>query len=189
MQILENYAKEVPIAGEGIRSYDYYIEHLLPKLFASINVEAKAIVAYKGAETIEKMCKISFQNVNVRKPMIIEGDGRCKEIFPGECRLRKLSYGISLYTDVHVKRGSGKFTILKDVYMGMVPCMVGSKFCHLYEMNKNKLVEHGEDPYDPQSYFIVSGTERSIINQVSSSCCLFFVFANSVLFTFFFFIA
>src|SRR5207247_10062440 len=54
--------------------------------------------------------------------------------------------------------------------------MVKSKRCLLYKENmetegeltsdeyKRKLIEMGEDPYDPGGYFIIGGTERALIS-------------------------
>src|SRR5438093_917383 len=62
------------------------------------------------------------------------------------------------------------------VHIGNFPIMVKSKRCLLYKENmetegeltsdeyKRKLIEMGEDPYDPGGYFIIGGTERALIS-------------------------
>jgi hypothetical protein len=44
--------------------------------------------------------------------------------------------------------------------------MVGSSMCHLHGMSEKALMQAGECPYDPQSYFIISGIERRYVQPV-----------------------
>jgi DNA-directed RNA polymerase beta subunit len=41
--------------------------------------------------------------------------------------------------------------------------MLRSKYCHLFKLSEDELVDHGEDPNDPGGYFIINGNERVII--------------------------
>lgn len=41
--------------------------------------------------------------------------------------------------------------------------MLKSEICHLHGLSRNELIEKGEDPADPGGYFIVNGSERSIV--------------------------
>src|SRR3989338_6146492 len=47
--------------------------------------------------------------------------------------------------------------------IGKIPIMLRSKYCHLYKLSEEELIEHGEDPTDPGGYFIINGNERVII--------------------------
>ena len=42
--------------------------------------------------------------------------------------------------------------------------MLKSKYCHLHGLNRDQLIEKGEDPEDPGGYFIVNGTEKVLID-------------------------
>ena len=44
-----------------------------------------------------------------------------------------------------------------------MPIMIGAKYCHLSEFDKDKLIENYEDPKDPGGYFILNGNERILI--------------------------
>jgi DNA-directed RNA polymerase subunit B len=92
-----------------------------------------------------------------------------------EARLRNLNYTAPIYLD---------FTVIENgiereperVHIGNLPIMVKSKRCLLYKENmetegeltedeyRRKLIESGEDPYDPGGYFIIGGTERTLIS-------------------------
>jgi len=108
-------------------------------------------------------------------PIVKEANGATHPLTPMEARLRNLNYTAPIYLD---------FTIIENgiereperVHIGNFPIMVKSKRCLLYKENmetegeltqdeyKRKLIETGEDPYDPGAYFIIGGTERGLIS-------------------------
>src|SRR3989441_446679 len=108
-------------------------------------------------------------------PVVKEANGATHPLNPMEARLRNLNYTAPIYLD---------FTVIENgiereperVHIGNFPIMVKSKRCLLYKENmetegeltsdeyKHKLIEMGEDPYDPGGYFIIGGTERALIS-------------------------
>ncbi len=42
--------------------------------------------------------------------------------------------------------------------------MLKSKYCNLYKLPREELVQNKEDPDDPGGYFIVNGTEKVLIS-------------------------
>jgi DNA-directed RNA polymerase subunit B len=108
-------------------------------------------------------------------PVVKEANGATHPLSPMEARLRNLNYTAPIYLD---------FTVIENgiereperVHIGNLPIMVKSKRCLLYKENletegeltleeyKRKLIEMGEDPYDPGGYFIIGGTERALIS-------------------------
>src|SRR6185437_12506191 len=50
----------------------------------------------------------------------------------------------------------------RGVLVAMLPVMVGSILCRTYGMTDDQKMEIGEDPYDPQGYFIVAGYEKTL---------------------------
>src|SRR2546427_847152 len=107
-------------------------------------------------------------------PVVKEANGATHPLNPMEARLRNLNYTAPIYLD---------FTVIENgiereperVHIGNFPVMVKSKRCLLYKENmetegeltsdeyKRKLIEMGEDPYDPGGYFIIGGTERALL--------------------------
>jgi DNA-directed RNA polymerase subunit B len=108
-------------------------------------------------------------------PVVKEANGATHPLTPMEARLRNLNYTAPIYLD---------FTVIENgiereperVHIGNLPIMVKSKRCLLFKENmetegeltsdeyKRKLIEAGEDPYDPGGYFIIGGTERALIS-------------------------
>jgi len=51
-----------------------------------------------------------------------------------------------------------------QVQIGNLPIMLKSKYCHLNKLNREGLIENGEDPDDPGGYFIINGSEKVLVN-------------------------
>lgn len=59
---------------------------------------------------------------------------------------------------------------VKDVPIGRMPIMLGSKKCNLTGKTENEVFKYGECPYDPKGilfvylgYFIIEGNEKVIL--------------------------
>ncbi|KAK3316925.1 hypothetical protein B0H66DRAFT_307799 [Apodospora peruviana] len=66
---------------------------------------------------------------------------------------------------------------LKDlIYLGKVPIMVKSKFCHLWDQDDEGLFTLNECPYDQGGYFVINGSEKVLIAQERSAANIVQVF-------------
>jgi len=113
--------------------------------------------------------------ISVGTPIVKEANGATHPLTPMEARLRNLNYTAPIYLD---------FTVIENgiereperVHIGNLPVMGKSKKCALHRENleidgelteaeyRLKLIEMGEDPFDPGGYFIIGGTERALIS-------------------------
>ncbi len=113
--------------------------------------------------------------ISVGTPIVKEANGATHNLTPMEARLRNLNYTAPIYLD---------FTVIENgiereperVHIGNLPIMTKSKKCSLHKENleiegeltdpeyRQKLIEMGEDPFDPGGYFIIGGTERALIS-------------------------
>lgn len=50
----------------------------------------------------------------------------------------------------------------KEINIGKIPIMLGSKYCWLSTMTDDEIIEAGECPNDPFGYFIINGTSKVI---------------------------
>jgi DNA-directed RNA polymerase subunit B len=112
--------------------------------------------------------KLSFGKVEVGSPYLIEADGykRSKDtkspLFPNECRIRNLTYSAPIQVNI-TPIVNGVQEKSEKVHIGDLPVMVGSKLCSTYDVPRKELVAAGEDPDDAKGYFIVNGTERTLV--------------------------
>lgn len=155
--LLRKYFEHNSLVASNIESFNHFIEHGLQRVVDDMEDVEPTIIPHDIDEL-----KIKFDNIRIEKPMIVEADGSERIILPYEARLRNISYAATVLVDVSthingVQRESFTATI------GNLPVMVKSNACHLSAMNRDKLMDEGEDPDDPGGYFIINGTERVLI--------------------------
>ena len=111
---------------------------------------------------------IEFTDVNLTRPTRTGfHSGMDDPLYPNVARQQKLSYSSALYVDAHMTftaiLSSGEEIVrkehIKDVKIADIPCMIGSKFCHTYDMTKSEKKDIEEDPQDIGGYFILGGSE------------------------------
>ena len=156
--LIKKYFEEQSFVDSSIESFNNFIEKELQKIVED-NKEIEPTIIPPDVDEF----KIRFDKVWVTKPELTEADGSKRAIYPVEARLRKISYSAPMFIEVSahingVQRES--FTTL----IGNIPIMLKSKFCHLYGLNREEIIEKGEDPDDPGGYFIINGTEKVLIN-------------------------
>ena len=156
-KLMKEYFKDKSFIQSNIESFNNFIDFELQKI---IN-ETEEIIPTIIPQEVESF-RIKFSKVNVKKPEIVEADGSKRKLYPMEARLRALTYAASVEVDVsvyinNVQRES--FTI----EIGKIPVMIKSKYCHLYNVKEEELLEHNEDTNDFGGYFILNGNERILI--------------------------
>ena len=106
--------------------------------------------------------RIRLSKIWIEKPQITEADGSKRNIFPIEARLRKLTYAAPIFLEISAYvDGIQRESFVAQI--GKIPIMLRSKYCHLHKLSEEELIEQGEDPNDPGSYFVINGNERVII--------------------------
>jgi DNA-directed RNA polymerase beta subunit len=75
--------------------------------------------------------------------------------------LRSLTYSAPLYADV-MRKFDNEAEQKTSIYLGDIPVMVRSTYCHLNGMNEEDLVKKKEDMSEMGGYFIINGNERII---------------------------
>lgn len=156
--LVRKYFEENKFVASNIQSFNNLLEKGLQEVIEE-NKEAEPTII---PHNIEKF-KIRFGRITVGKPEITEADGSKRPIYPMEARLRKITYHAPIFLEVS--------TYINDVQrenfvaqIGKMPIMLKSKFCNLDGLNREDLMKFGEDPSDPGGYFIINGTERTIVN-------------------------
>ena len=156
--LMQKYFEEHSLVASDIESFNRFIE----KGMQSVIDENKELIPPVIPTNIDDF-KIRLDKIWIEKPEITEADGSKREIYPVEARLRKLTYAAPIYLNISahingVQRES--FT----TQIASMPVMVKSKFCLLNNLNREQLIDRGEDPEDPGGYFIVNGTEKVLIS-------------------------
>jgi len=157
-----------------IDSFEDFVRNKIPLIVAST---APIVVWHEQDETTKKYkyeFRLSFENITYLKPRIQEATGRVKPMFPQEARVRNFTYAAQMFCDVRFVARAYKGQTLAEhdefvrvfsgVSLGKIPVMLGSSLCILndYPMSREEM---GECPNDPLGYFIIHGSERTILCQ------------------------
>ena len=118
---------------------------------------------------------VTFENFSIYRPQIHENNGAIKLMFPQEARLRNFTYASNMTVDINIKYivRNGKelenvqtfHKTLNKIHIGKMPIMLKSSICVL---NQYKHVEHthtGECKFDAGGYFIINGSEKTVLGQ------------------------
>ena len=173
--VLDNYFSDKRrLIKHHIDSFNNFLEHLIPQ---TLSENGPHIVYYNFNEKKSKYMSeihISFQEPQISKPVINEHDiGKIKPMYPNDARLRNLTYCGTLsctiiaetYKYVDDEKKLEKTNEYKNIILGKLPIMIGSKYCILNEISSNTRSEMGECINDEGGYFIVKGSEKVIIPQ------------------------
>eukprot|EP01052_Picozoa_sp_SAG31_P040642 SAG31_NODE_5936_length_2250_cov_2.255230_1_plen_320_part_10 len=95
------------------------------------------------------------------RPAAEERDTFEKRIFPRECRERRLTYRAPLRGTI-VARVGGLSVELRAMKIAEVPIMLQTSLCHLSRMNRQELINAGEEEKECGGYFICNGLEKLI---------------------------
>lgn len=152
--LVDAFIKDKGLVRQHLDSYNDFIEKRLQEI-----IDEQSII-----ETKIHGLYVKFGKIEVGKPIVREADGSISEILPMEARIRNLSYSAPIYLYMTlIVDGEARDTV--KAYIGDMPIMVKSKKCYLHSMNREQLIEVGEDPDDPGGYFIINGSERVLVIQ------------------------
>jgi DNA-directed RNA polymerase subunit B" len=138
-----------------IDSYNRFVED---RIQAILNEVESIEPELPGGEDLV----IKIVDVDIEKPRIHEADGSVREVYPREARMRDLTYSSEIKVEL-TPIFEGVQQESEEVTIGEIPVMIGSNLCRTEGMDEEELREHGEDPKDPGGYFIVNGSEKTII--------------------------
>jgi DNA-directed RNA polymerase II subunit RPB2 len=118
---------------------------------------------------------ITFENFQIYRPQIHENNGAIKLMFPQEARLRNFTYASATTIDINIKyvvrTGSNLENIqnfyktIPKVHIGKIPIMLKSSICVLNQYKHFENTQTGECKFDAGGYFIINGSEKTVLGQ------------------------
>jgi DNA-directed RNA polymerase II subunit RPB2 len=118
---------------------------------------------------------ITFENFNIYRPQIHENNGAIKLMFPQEARLRNFTYASSTTIDINIKYIVRNGPNLENtqifhktiprVHIGKLPIMLKSNICVLNQYKHFDNEQTGECKFDAGGYFIINGSEKTVLGQ------------------------
>jgi DNA-directed RNA polymerase II subunit RPB2 len=162
------------LVDHQVDSYEDFVRNKLPLIIQST---PPITVWHEQNESIKKYkyeFRLSFEKVTYMKPRIQEATGRIKPMLPMEARVRNFTYAAQMYADVRFTARTYKgdkyetfdeeSRVFEGISLGKLPVMLGSSLCLLKDYPLS-LEQYGECAHDPLGYFIIHGSERTILCQ------------------------
>jgi DNA-directed RNA polymerase II subunit RPB2 len=160
-----------------LESYNNFITYQIIKtieMFNPVHIKSENDFDPKSGKYALEI-DITFENFQIYRPQIHENNGAIKLMFPQEARLRNFTYAAAMTIDMNIRytirsgenlcqtRSINK--VLPNIHIGKMPIMLKSSICVL---NQYKHIEHtytGECKYDAGGYFIINGSEKTVLGQ------------------------
>jgi DNA-directed RNA polymerase beta subunit len=118
---------------------------------------------------------ITFENFHIYRPQIHENNGAIKLMFPQEARLRNFTYSAATTIDINIKyvvRNGANLEntqifhkTIPSVHIGKLPIMLKSNICVLNQYKHFDNEQTGECKFDAGGYFIINGSEKTVLGQ------------------------
>lgn len=180
---IKEYLQEFDSASIQKKSFDFFIHHRLPRI---IEEEPTLNIPLSDG----KVYRVSFGQVFVDKPYIIDENRHVRYITPNEARIRELSYSslVSVNIRTSIVTNMDNEEVERDVkdffkiHLARIPMMIGTSKCNLFGKNLQEKCQLGECKYDSGGYFIIKGKERVLVSQERMNYNIVYVFeqkANS----------
>ena len=160
-----------------LESYNNFVEYQITRTIEMFNpvriVSEQDYVPNLGKYALE--IYVTFLDFGIYRPQIHENNGAIKLMFPHEARLRNFTYAAAMTVDVNVKYvvRSGEelentqtfHKTLSKIHIGKLPIMLKSNICLLSQYTHVESTQTGECKYDTGGYFIINGSEKTVLGQ------------------------
>mgnify|MGYP006084492695 CR=1 FL=1 len=160
-----------------LESYNDFVNFQIQKtidMFNPVTVHSDQFYN-RACQKYSLEAQITFQNFNIYRPQIHENNGATKLMFPQEARLRNFTYASNMTVDISIKyvvRNGDNLencqTIMKNIpkiHIGKLPIMLKSSICVLKQYSHLNHETNGECAFDAGGYFIINGSEKTVLGQ------------------------
>ena len=180
--IIESYFRDQyleRLVRHQIESYNHFINYQIQRTIQMFN----PVVIHSENDYVPEKDKyflelnISFSNFKLYPPQIYENNGATKIMLPQEAKLRNFTYASTMTLDINIQ-----YTIrntenmdepkviektLSKINIGKIPIMLKSSICVLNQnnINFNNSSQTGECSMDCGGYFIIKGSEKTVLGQ------------------------
>lgn len=169
MTFLNAVVKQNGLISHNLEGYNELVESGINKIMTQLfHIQRPMQNTREGDSIISFEIDILFYNVDISKPECATYlSGSLIPLIPEEARLRGLPYSGAITLEATVEltaiyndgRREVKKINISPFQIGSFPIMIGSIKCNTYQMTKESLKYHCEDPNDLGGYFIAKRGE------------------------------
>ena len=160
-----------------IESYNHFINFQIQRtiqMFNSVIIRSENdYVAEHKQYFLET--HVNFENFKLYPPQIHENNGATKIMLPHEAKIRNFTYASTMTVDLQIQyivRNTEAMDTpriikktLPKINIGKMPIMIKSSICVLTQNKNINPIFTGECPMDCGGYFIVKGSEKTVLGQ------------------------
>ena len=176
--ILQSYFEGKPLermVRHQIESYNHFVNYQMQRtieMFNPIVIKSENdFIAETGEYGL--VVHLSMSNLQFYSPQIHENNGATKLMMPQEARLRNFTYSSSTVIDLNIKytvrdTDNQVRTIernIPQVKLCNFPVMLKSSICVLHQYRNVPSTLTGECEMDSGGYFIIKGSEKTVLCQ------------------------
>lgn len=178
--IIESYFKDQHLSQlvrHQLESYNDFVNNQIQKTIDMFNpVQMSSDNDYDKESGKHKLeIFITFENFHLYRPQIHENNGASKLMFPQEARLRNFTYASMMSIDMNIKyivrtgdnleNSQTFYKNLPGIHIGKLPIMLKSSVCVLKQYQHINEDVSGECKFDAGGYFIINGSEKTVLGQ------------------------
>ena len=158
-------------------SMNHFINYQMQATIDMFNPRTVSSEKDFNIDTGESNLKIIYniKNLKFYPPQLYENNGSTKIMLPQEARLRNFTYAskttVDLYLEINVRSADTNELMVSEIMIPAIkfidlPIMLKSSNCILQQYTQqNKFVPTGECPKDCGGYFIIKGSEKTVLGQ------------------------
>lgn len=178
--IIESYFKGQHLdrlVRHQLESYNNFVSYQIMKTIEMFNpVTIASEQDYdpaSGKHSLEIL--VTYENFHIYRPQIHENNGATKLMFPQEARLRNFTYSSAMTIDMsikyivrtgeHLENVQTFYKTLPNIHIGKLPIMLKSNICVLTQYKHVNHSHTGECRFDAGGYFIINGSEKTVLGQ------------------------
>jgi len=178
--VIESYFKDQHLdrlVRHQLESYNNFVSYQIIKtieMFNPVHIKSEEDFDEKSSKYSLEMF-ITFDNFHIYRPQIHENNGAIKLMFPQEARLRNFTYASAMTIDINIKyiirdgenleNVKTLYKTLPKIHIGKLPIMLKSNICVLNQYKYIDNQQTGECKYDAGGYFIINGSEKTVLGQ------------------------
>ena len=177
--LIESYFKNhhlQRVIRHQIDSYNYFINTQMQntiEMFNPIKIHSENDFNPK-INDYNLEIEIYIKNMKLHRPQIHENNGATIIMLPQDARLRNFTYSSAITTDFHINIKVNESesnrkriinTSITNIHIGKMPIMLKSSICCLTQFKDMNEEISGECKYDAGGYFIINGSEKTVLGQ------------------------
>ena len=178
--IIESYFKGQHLerlVRHQLESYNNFVGYQIIKtieMFNPVHIASEQDFDVKSGKYALEIF-VTFENFHMYRPQIHENNGATSLMFPQVARLRNFTYSSAMTVDINIKfvvrngenleNAQTFYKSLPKIHIGKMPIMLKSSICVLNQYKHVENVHTGECKFDAGGYFIINGSEKTVLGQ------------------------